>query len=386
LAIQGRNADGSYTLKNITVDETGTIPPVEDCSSTTATISHTPNCNNQGFDLILASAEGAGPFDVTINGTAYNNIPVGGTITSIGSGENNESIWSSVPAPRTYEDSPVELGVKFSSSSAGIVRGIRFFSANNVGGEYTGHLWDASGNLLASATFSKVTVNGWQEVLFSEPVAIAPGVVYIASYYNPAGVYAATSGGLTASVYNGQSLTALGNGMYSYSGDFPTNIHNATNYWVDVLFDKGGTSTFNLTSVTDNNGCTNSGLLQSITVSAAPCESLRSATTTEMSANTQTIEGRKQKETVVSSDGLGQNFPNPFRTETIITYSLERASKVNLSLFDMNGRLVKILVSGTKEAGSYTVRVNAGSLTAGVYFYRLQTNNYSGTKRMVIQN
>ena len=276
--------------------------------------------------------------------------------------------------------------------TAGTVTGIRFFSANNVAGEYAGHLWDASGNLLASATFSNVTVNGWQEVLFSEPVAIAPGVVYVASYYNPAGVYAATSGGLTAAVSNGQSLTVLGNaaegasGLYSYGGGFPTNTHNATNYWVDVLFDKGGTSAFNLTSVTDNNGCTNSGLSQTIIVSPAPCESLRSATTTEMSANTQSIEGRMQKETVVSKDDLGQNFPNPFRSETIITYRLATTSKVNLSLFDMNGRLVKILVSGTKEAGSHTVRVNAGSLTAGVYFYKLQTNKFSGTKRMVIQN
>ena len=120
LAIQGRNADGSYTLKNITIDGSGTqtptepIPPQIDCSSTTAVISNTPNCNNQGFDLILASAEGVGPFDVTINGTTYNNIPVGGTITSIGGGgASRENIWTSIPAPTTYEDSPVELGVKF---------------------------------------------------------------------------------------------------------------------------------------------------------------------------------------------------------------------------------------------------------------------------------
>ena len=142
--------------------------------------------------MILASAEGAGPFDVTINGTTYNNIPVGGKITSI-SGV-GQKIWSSNPAPRTYEDSPVELGLKFSSTVAGSVTGIRFFSASHVGGEYTGHLWDADGNLLASATFSNVTVNGWQEVFFSEPVAITPGVVYVASYYNPAGSYAGDIG------------------------------------------------------------------------------------------------------------------------------------------------------------------------------------------------
>jgi hypothetical protein len=148
---------------------------------------------------------------------------------------------------------------------AGIVTGIRFFSASHVGGEYTGHLWDANGNLLASATFSNVTANGWQEVLFSEPVAIAPGVIYVASYYNPTGSYVATSGGLTASVSNGHSLTALGNnvtggnGAYSYNGGFPKNTYNATNYWVDVIFDNGA-STFNLTAV-NSDGCNKTGII-----------------------------------------------------------------------------------------------------------------------------
>jgi hypothetical protein len=292
LAINGRNNDGSYTLKNITVDGNSEpqvpnepippveVPPVIDCSSTTATISNTPNCNNQGFDLILSSAVGVGPFDVTINGTTYNNIPVGGKITSIsGGGSGRETIWTSVPVARTYEDSPVELGVKFTTSKAGTVSGIRFFSATHTGGEYTGHLWDANGNLLASAAFSNVTSNGWQEVLFSEPVAIVPGVVYVASYYNPVGAYAATEGGLSAAASNG-SLTLLGNdtdggnGVYNYNGGFPTNTFNATNYWVDVIFSSGATTgplTFNLTSVTGSNGCNKTGDLQTLTVSSSDC-------------------------------------------------------------------------------------------------------------------
>ena len=145
-----------------------------------------------------------------------------------------------------------------------------------MSGEYTGHLWDANGNLLASATFSNVTANGWQEVLFSEPVAIAPGAIYVASYYNPAGSYVATSGGLTASVSNGHSLTALGNnvaggnGAYSYNGGFPNNTYNATNYWVDVIFDKG-VSTFNLTAVTGSDGCNKTGSLQTLVVSSSDC-------------------------------------------------------------------------------------------------------------------
>jgi len=403
LAINGRNADGSYTLKTITVDGNSEpippveVPPVLDCSSTTATISNTPNCNNQGFDLILSSAVGVGPFDITINGTTYNNIPVGGTITSIaGSGtvSGRETIWTSTPEVTTYEDSPVELGVKFMTSSAGTVSGIRFFSASHTSGEYTGHLWDANGNQLASATFGNVTPNGWQEVLFSEPVAIVPGVVYVASYYNPAGAYAATGGGLGAGVSNGPltllgSDTEGGNGVYNYDGGFPTNTFNSTNYWVDVIFNSGASPqalTFNLTSVTGSNGCSKTGQLQTLTVSPSDCAvAEKRSAVTESTTMAAPPENKKQAATIFKDD-LSQNYPNPSRGETVINYSLSTPSRTNLSLFDVNGRLVKVLVNGIKEAGTHTVRLNGGSLTAGVYFYRLQTGNFSAVKRMVVQN
>ena len=402
LAINERNADGSYTLKNITVGGNSVptepippveVPPVADCSSTTATIGHTPNCNNQGFDLILDAATGAGPFDVTINGTTYNKIPVGGKITSVG-GSARESVWPAAPEVRTYEDNPVELGVKFITSRAGAVEGIRFFSATHASGEYTGHLWDAHGNLLASATFSNVTPNGWQEVLFSAPVTIEPGVVYIASYHNPAGAYTATSGGLAAAVSNG-SLTILGNdteggnGVYNYNGGFPAQTFNASNYWVDVIFSSEtgtGTSTFNLTSVTGSDGCTKTGLLQTLIVASANCGVAEKRSSTTQSSAMAAPAYEKKQEAIVFRDDLSQNYPNPAKGETIINYSLAKSSRVNLSLFDVNGRLVEVLVNGVKEAGSHTIKVKGGSLTAGVYFYRLQTGDYSAVKRMVIQN
>ena len=56
-----------------------------------------------------------------------------------------------------------------------------------------GHLWDASGNLLATATFTGETASGWQEVDFTNPVAITANTTYVASYFAPAGGYAATT-------------------------------------------------------------------------------------------------------------------------------------------------------------------------------------------------
>ncbi len=82
---------------------------------------------------------------------------------------------------------------------------------------------------------------------------------------------------------------------------------------------------------------------------------------------------------------LEQNYPNPFRNETIVKFTLPRAEKVNLSLFDMNGRLVKVLVSGSKERGTHAINVNTASLSSGLYYYKIQAGNFSAVKKMTVQ-
>ncbi len=136
----------------------------------------------------------------------------------------------------------IEVGVKFSSSVAGSVTGVRFYKAASNTGTHVGNLWSESGQLLASATFSNETASGWQTVLFSNPVQVTPGTTYIVSNYAPNGHYSVTASGLSSAVANGP-LTAIANGtdangVYAYGGSstFPSNSYNASNYWVDVLF------------------------------------------------------------------------------------------------------------------------------------------------------
>ncbi|MEP7374352.1 MAG: DUF4082 domain-containing protein [Chitinophagaceae bacterium] len=364
--------------------------PSGNCGLISATISNTAGCDGQPFDLVLSSATGISPFDVVINGKTYNDIPVGGIITTVAAAATAEKIWSADPVAKTYEDSPVELGVKFSSTVSGFVKGVRFFSANNVSGEYTGHLWTADGTLLASAVFSNVTADGWQEVLFSEPVKVDAGITYVASYYNSSGIYAATAQGLNEAVSNGNSLTTLTNdskgtsGVYTYNGPgFPSETHNATNYWVDVVFTTGPYE-FKLTGITDSIGCSSTGDLQTLTVTSTPCSQQRSALSTQSVQQPVVIESKSQPE-VSFNYGLHQNYPNPFTNETTIVFSLAKSSKVSLTLFDMNGRLMKVLVNGSKEAGTHTIRFNAGTLSKGLYLYKLQTGDYSAVRRMIIQ-
>lgn len=82
---------------------------------------------------------------------------------------------------------------------------------------------------------------------------------------------------------------------------------------------------------------------------------------------------------------LGQNYPNPFRNETTIQYSLPQAGKVSLTLFDISGRIVRTLVNGSKEAGTHAVSFTTGNLTSGIYYYRLQVGDFSDVKKLTIQ-
>jgi hypothetical protein len=86
------------------------------------------------------------------------------------------------------------LGVKFKSTQSGFIKGIRFYKGVNNTGTHTGTLWTEAGTKLAEATFVGETASGWQEQLFSSPVAIQSNTIYVASYFAPNGNYAATTG------------------------------------------------------------------------------------------------------------------------------------------------------------------------------------------------
>jgi hypothetical protein len=81
---------------------------------------------------------------------------------------------------------------------------------------------------------------------------------------------------------------------------------------------------------------------------------------------------------------LFQNYPNPFNPATKIEYQLPSDGFVTLKVFDMLGREVTTLVDERQEAGYKSVEWNAGSVSSGIYFYRLQCNNYSAIKKMMV--
>lgn len=81
---------------------------------------------------------------------------------------------------------------------------------------------------------------------------------------------------------------------------------------------------------------------------------------------------------------LSQNYPNPFNPVTNINFSLPKAGNVKLVVFDMTGREVTVLVNGQYSAGTYKVDFEASSLASGVYFYKIQTENFTEVKKMML--
>lgn len=142
------------------------------------------------------------------------------------------------------DNSPVELGMRFTTSQGGAINGIKFYKGPQNTGAHTGSLWTSTGTLLGSLTFTNETASGWQIGAFANPIGVTAGSTYIVSYHTN-GFYSADSGYFANAVSNG-ALTAPGasqggNGVYRYGsgGVAPNSTYNATNYWVDVIFDPG---------------------------------------------------------------------------------------------------------------------------------------------------
>jgi len=149
--------------------------------------------------------------------------------------------------PASGTKQAIEVGMQFTSNTAGYVTGVRFFKAPTNKGLHAGNLWASDGTHLAEVVFTGETTSGWQTAYFSSPVAIAANTVYVISYHAQEGNNAADNGNFTTPVAN-LPLQALAdgqngpNGVYKYGpSGFPASGASATNYWVDAIFNTSAT-------------------------------------------------------------------------------------------------------------------------------------------------
>ncbi len=228
------NGGSPITGYTVTPSTGGTRTPVQvSGAATSATVTGLTNGSSYTFTVTATNAIGTSPASA-----ASATVTPEDTIFDFGTPATNDA----------GDPGSVELGVTFTPSVSGTVNGIRFYKSAANTGTHVGSLWTANGALVASATFTGETSSGWQTLVFSSPVGVTAGTTYVAGYLAPNGHYSYTGSAFTSAVTNGP-LTAVANstspnGVFSYTGSsaFPTGSFNAANYWVDVLFQPGGSS------------------------------------------------------------------------------------------------------------------------------------------------
>ena len=216
------------------------------------------------------------------------------------------TIWSPTTTPAVVDSGDnggVELGVKFTADFNGSILGVRFYKSVGNVGTHVGNLWSTSGTLLGTATFTNESSSGWQQVVFSSPVAVTAGTTYVASYYAPNGHYSWDQGAFNFVGFDNAPRHALstgvapGNGVYLYGtkSAFPTSSYDGTNYWVDVVYDQtSGNAPPTVTSVTPSAGSSGVGLGSTVSVSfSQPLDptSITSATFTVIDPSNNPIPG-----------------------------------------------------------------------------------------------
>jgi len=90
-------------------------------------------------------------------------------------------------------------------------------------------------------------------------------------------------------------------------------------------------------------------------------------------------------ETLPQEFKLAQNYPNPFNPSTMIEYSVANNEFVTLKVYDVLGQEIATLVNELKAPGKYSARFDASSLTSGIYVYRIQSESFSSTRKMILQ-
>jgi len=87
---------------------------------------------------------------------------------------------------------------------------------------------------------------------------------------------------------------------------------------------------------------------------------------------------------IASSYELGQNYPNPFNPTTHIRFNIPETGNTKLTVFNIMGEVVANLVDGVVPPGGHTVSWNAANMPTGVYFYRLESGNFTQTRKLLL--
>ena len=184
-----------------------------------------------------------------------------------------------------------------------------------------------------------------------------------------------------------QDYTLPGTGwqMISLSNKF---IYNGTNILVEVCYNNSSYSNYSPVYASYAPGDYWGRYNDLYTASGCGYTSWTSTTGPTGRANTKFVLNpilniKNLDEGIPDNYALSQNYPNPFNPTTKINFAIPKQGFVSLKVYDILGRMVSQLVNEVKTAGTYSVDFNASNFASGIYFYKLEVNNFTDVKRMV---
>ena len=227
--VQLRDPSGALIAASVTYNAATKTVSLDPASALTA---------NTAYTLTIIGAKDQG-------GNALANFSLRFTTASAPPPACPCSLWAPTDLPQVAAVSDtraLELGLKFRATVAGTITGVRFYKGAGNTGTHQAKLWSRTGTLLRSVTFSGETSTGWQQMMFSSPVAIQANTTYVISYFAPNGHNATTENYFSTARTKGPLIgladgTDGPNGVYHIgSSAFPTDTWHQNSYWVDVIF------------------------------------------------------------------------------------------------------------------------------------------------------
>jgi len=210
--------------------------------------------------------------------------------------------------------------------------------------------WQSSNTLYPTGNLSDININVFRNSLSNDNYTVSGNV---------SSMSAAASSLVSAIVYFKQGNTFRGYAFTNNAGNYIANRLAPGSY--EVIADCMGHTGQSANCVITNSNISNFNfVLQSVIAVDPPGTEIPAAFT------------------------LGQNYPNPFNPVTNIEFAVPKAAFVKISVFDVLGKEIEVLVNENLNAGFHRTAWNASAYSSGIYFYRILSNDFSETKKMVL--
>jgi hypothetical protein len=258
----------------------------------------------------------------------------------------------------------------------------------------SGTLTEMSTGIAANGEYPDITISNTNEINIVYRLATDHRLYVLRRTAGTGGAFAApvpiTPGGIGNPAYwraidtddNGRLYVTYQNSVNTAPKGFFLVHGTGTNFVTPILVFEDSTASY-IGRGSSSVAARGNGI---ITVSFDPTASRNGEVVSDLFLKRGTITsiGNQNTSQIPSDFILEQNYPNPFNPSTVINFSIPAAGFVKLKVYNTLGKEVETLVNEMLSEGNYSVNFDASALSGGIYFYKLETEKFSETKKMIL--